>query len=72
MKYKAMENKLYKWLKDNKRDIKSMIIGGIVVALYFVFIGGETGFGIIGNFLFGMFLTALLISAYRLWKKWFK
>ncbi len=67
-----MKEKIINWLKANKKDIKIMGIGGVILSLYILFakiIGEETDIGIVEAFFVGAFLTAIFVNAFRLWQK---
>ena len=69
-----MAGKIINWLKANKKDIKIMAIGGIVLSLYILvakLMGEKTDIGIVEAFFVGAFLTALFVNASRFWRKRF-
>ena len=75
-----MAEKIKSWLTKNKKDIKIIIIGGIILSVYilfFQFIGEQTDFGFIEAFFWGMLLTFIFMNVYRLlwrplWSRLFK
>lgn len=70
-----MKEKFENWLKANKKDVKIMAIGGLILSSYILFfklIGEETDIGIVLAFFAGAFLTAILVNAYRFWRKIFR
>jgi len=71
-----MKEKIKNWLKVNKKDIKKLLIGGVIFALYILFfqlIGEKTDINIIEAFFAGILLTAIFINAYRFfWQRIFK
>lgn len=77
-----MKEKIKNWLrkdkKENKKQIKILLIGGAILSLYILFlkvIGEETDIGVVGGFFGGVLLAALYINARRFWwpiLKWFR
>jgi len=70
-----MKEKIKSWLKTNKKDIKMLLIGGMILSLYILFfklIGEETDIGIVEAFFGGVLLTAILINIYRFLRWIFK
>ncbi|MDP2967052.1 MAG: hypothetical protein Q8N87_01425, partial [bacterium] len=76
-----MKEKIKKWLETNKeedkKNIKLLLIGGVISSLYILFaklIGEETDIGVVGAFFVGIILMVIYINARRFWRpifKWF-
>jgi len=69
-----MRKKIKNWLINNKKDLKRLLIGGVILSILILLLntlGQETDVGIAGAFFGGIFLTAIYINAYRFWRKIF-
>ena len=63
-----MKEKFKDWLMANKKDIKILVIGGIIVGIFFS-LTSLSVLGLISGFWGGILLTAIYVNAYRFWRK---